>query len=69
VPSICQKIENGIPGSYEYMLAFDKTGIDDRNDNFSVVYTDKIFGIGAVAFVYDQHDIKRIPKLKSSLTQ
>jgi len=57
-PAICQKIENGMSGNYEYILAFDKKL--DRKD-FSLFYKDKIFGIGVVAFVYDQNDIRKIP--------
>lgn len=64
-PAICQKIENGIPGSYQYMLAFESQGKEIGNNDFTVIYNDKIFGIGTVAFVYNQDDIKKIPKLKS----
>jgi hypothetical protein len=63
MPAICQKIENGISGSYEYMLAFEKPPGGD-NKIFSVIYKDKMFGMGTVEFVYDQDDIKKIPKLK-----
>lgn len=62
-PAICQKIENGISGSYEYMLAFEKPKDVRGKKDFTVFYNDKIFGIGTVAFVYSQDDIKRIPKL------
>lgn len=62
-PVFCQKIENGIGGSYEYMLAFERpAGI--IND-FSVIYNDKIFGVGTVAFVYRNEDIMKIPIFKS----
>lgn len=63
-PAICQKIENGKGGSYEYMVAFEKTGSREVED-FTVFYTDKIFGTGTIAFVYSQKDIKKIPLLKS----
>jgi hypothetical protein len=65
-PAICQKVENGIAGSYEYMLAFEKPrGYQMEKDrSFSVIYNDKLFGIGTIAFVYDKEDIKKIPKLK-----
>lgn len=62
LPAICQKIENGIGGSYEYMLAFEKPA--GAEEDFTVIYNDKIFSIGTVAFVYDQNDIKKIPKIK-----
>lgn len=63
MPAICQKIENGIPGSYEYMLAFDNShDIAGKND-FTLYYKDKIFGIGVLAFAYSQRDIRRIPRL------
>lgn len=54
--SICQKIENGIPGSYEYMLAFEKP-VDDSK-SYTVFYNDKIFGIGTLAFHYNKEDFK-----------
>jgi hypothetical protein len=61
LPVFCQKIENGVGGSYEYMVVFDKpVGEDD----FSVVYNDKIFGIGSVAFVYKNEDLRKIPVIK-----
>jgi hypothetical protein len=65
-PAICQKIENGIAGSYEYMLAFEKPPNSQKegDNSFSVIYNDKLFGIGTIAFVYDKDDIKKIPKLK-----
>lgn len=68
-PAICQKIENGIAGSYEYMLAFEnKNGEDDDGDH-TVIYNDKIFGTGTTAFVYNQTDIKKIPTLKYTKTK
>jgi hypothetical protein len=69
VPAICQKIENGISGSYEYMLAFEKPSGGMEEKDFTVFYNDKIFGIGTVAFVYDQDDIKKIPKLKKDTSE
>ncbi len=67
-PAICQKIENGISGSYEYMLAFEKPPVQEEKDGFTVIYNDKIFGIGTIAFVYNKDDIKKIPKLKAKTT-
>jgi len=61
LPAICQRIQNGHSGSYEYMAAFEKTKND--KEDFTVVYKDKIFGIGTVAFVYRQADINKIPTL------
>ena len=61
-PVICQKIQNGRPGSYEYVVAFN----DDHNDqDYTLFYKDKLFGIGTVAFVYDQQHISNIPVLKT----
>ena len=62
-PVFCQKIENGIGGSYEYMLAFESPV--NAEEDFTVFYHDKIFGLGTVAFVYKQEDIRKIPILKS----
>lgn len=62
LPSICQKIENGKPGNYEYLLAFKKSH-SLSEETFTVFYHDKIFGIGSIAFVYRQEDIDKIPTL------
>ncbi|HEV7782326.1 MAG TPA: hypothetical protein VGO58_13725 [Chitinophagaceae bacterium] len=64
LPLICQKIENGIGGSYQYMLVFEKQE-EELTKDFAVVYNDKVFGTGTLAFVYNQEDISKIPKLKS----
>jgi hypothetical protein len=61
--SICQRIQNGQADNYEYLLAFEKR---DNND-FTVAYNDKIFGIGTVAFVYRQADIQKLPMLKTAV--
>ena len=65
IPAICQKIENGVPGSYQYLLVFEKkAGLEDQD--FALIYKDKIFATGVLAFVYRQKDIRKIPKLKST---
>lgn len=66
IPVICQKIENGKSGSYEYLMAFEKENLQKKEDDFTVFYHDKIFGMGTIAFVYDQNDIKNtvLKKLK-----
>lgn len=46
----CQRIENGLPGSYEYMVAFEKPL--QTNNHSTLIYQDKIFGLGTVAFEY-----------------
>jgi hypothetical protein len=61
--AICQKIENGRAGSYEYLLAFEKRNREE--EDFTVFYHDKIFGMGTIAFVYKQEEIKKIPALKT----
>jgi len=61
-PAICQKIENGIKGSYEYMLAFEKN--DNDQGGFTLLYHDNIFSIGTVAFSYNEKDILKIPGTK-----
>ena len=60
---ICQRIENGRKGSYEYLVAFQKDQQADRG-NMTVFYEDKIFGIGKIAFVYKRDDIEKIPAPK-----
>jgi hypothetical protein len=61
-PVICQRIENGRSGSYEYLVAFDN---DYSPGDFTLFYKDKIFGIGTVAFVYKEKDLSKIPSLKT----
>jgi hypothetical protein len=62
-PAICQKIENGLSGSYEYMLAFDNSHRTMDKNDFTLLYKDKVFGIGVLAFVYRQKDIRKISRL------
>jgi hypothetical protein len=57
LPAICQRIQNGYSKSYEYVIAFEK--LQKNNDDFLVAYKDKVFGIGAIAFVYKKDDPKR----------
>jgi len=61
-PAICQKIENGIAGCYEYIVVFEKEKGEWKD--FALVYHDKIFSIGTVAFVYNEKDILKIPGIK-----
>lgn len=63
-PAICQKIENGVPGSYQYMLVFEKKDKGSDDQDFALIYRDKVFATGILAFVYKQEDIRKIPKLK-----
>jgi hypothetical protein len=55
--TFCQKIENGRRNNYEYAIAFEipKQIIAD---DLTLVYNDKIFGVGTVAFPYSQNDLK-----------
>ncbi len=62
LPAICQRIQNGLSRSFEYMLAFEKQE-KNNDEDFTVVYNDKIFGIGTIAFVFKKEDIKKIPIL------
>lgn len=62
-PVICQKIESGKSGSYEYIMAFDNSNKQIDKNDFTLFYKDKIFGIGMLAFVYRQKDIRKIPGL------
>ncbi len=64
-PAICQKIENGMGGSYQYVLAFDRKMDLEHPRDFGIFYFDKIFGMGDLAFVYRSNDIKKIPKTNS----
>jgi len=66
-PAICQKIENGIPGSYQYLIAFPKGGRSEKDFDFGLLYEDKVFGVGTIAFLYKKDDIKKIPVIKSSV--
>jgi hypothetical protein len=61
-PVFCQKIENGISGTYEYMVAFENS--DKRKWNeFELFYKDKIFNTGTVVFVYREKELRKIPVL------
>jgi hypothetical protein len=62
-PAICQKIENSVSGSYEYMVAFQNDDARLQKSDFTLYYKDKIFGLGDIAFVYSQKDIQKIPGL------
>lgn len=56
-PAFCQKIENGKGNSYEYIVAFAKTS-NISTSGLTLMYEDKIFGVGKVAFVYEPGDLK-----------
>jgi hypothetical protein len=56
-PAFCQKIENGKGDSYEYIVAFAKTS-NISTSGLTLMYEDKIFGVGKVAFVYEPGDLK-----------
>lgn len=62
-PVICQKIETGISGRYEYMVAFQNSNEQLSKNDFTLYYKDKIFGLGVIAFVYSQKDIRQVPKI------
>ncbi len=66
--SICQKIVNGRSWSHEYMLAFERGGRSEKDTDFALLYKDRIFGIGTVAFVYNGKDIRQIPTIKTETT-
>lgn len=55
--SFCQKIENGRSHSYEYIVAFEIQK-QKANSGLTLVYNDKIFSVGTVAFVYQPNDLK-----------
>lgn len=57
LPGICQKVENGKKNSYEYVVAFE-AGEELKKEDLTLLYKDKIFGVGTVAFVYDKADLK-----------
>jgi len=50
------------------MLAFEKPPAWVDGNGFAVIYNDKIFGIGTIAFVYNSDEIKKVPKLKVTTT-
>jgi hypothetical protein len=66
-PAICQKIETGITGRYEYLLAFDNHMNRVGNNNCTLYYKDKIFGLGVVAFVYNQKDVQKVVRLAQKI--
>jgi hypothetical protein len=58
IPSICQKVENGKANSFEYIVAFEASNKDFFKKELTLVYNDKVFGIGKLAFVYNPSDTK-----------
>lgn len=62
-PVICQKIETGVSGRYEYLVAFHNDDNQLSKNDFTLYYKDKIFGLGVIAFVYSQKDIQQVPKI------
>lgn len=62
-PVICQKIETGVSGRYEYMVAFQNSNESLSKNDFTLYYKDKIFGLGVIAFVYSQKDIQKVPRI------
>jgi hypothetical protein len=62
-PVICQKIETGVSGRYEYLVAFHNDNNRLSKNDFTLYYKDKIFGLGVIAFVYSQKDIRQVPKI------
>lgn len=63
-PVICQKIEQGVSGRYQYLVAFEKHHPGQTQPDFVLLYKDKIFGIGTVAFVYRKEITQKVPILK-----
>lgn len=57
--AFCQKIENGKSESYEYIVAFEKPANVEAT-GVTLVYNDKIFGVGKLAFVYQSNDLKNL---------
>ncbi len=55
-PAICQRIESGQAEVYDYMLAIEKTFILP-NAVIQILYNDKIFTVGQIAFVFDPQEI------------
>lgn len=60
-PVSCDRIMNGKTGCYEYIVAFEKRPALQAS-GITLVYDDKIFGVGRVAFAYQANDLKE-PKL------
>ncbi|MGV3768137.1 MAG: hypothetical protein ACO1NW_18540 [Chitinophagaceae bacterium] len=63
-PAICQKVEDGIVQNEQYMLAFECVEDITALKDITLVYSDKIFGIGDIAFAFKATDMKRIPAIK-----
>lgn len=57
--AFCQKIENGKSESYEYIIAFEKLSNIDVS-GLTLIYNDKIFGVGKLAFVYQPDELKNL---------
>lgn len=61
IPALCQRVMNGKSKSFEYLIAFEKRPALQAS-GITLVYDDKIFGVGRVAFAYQANDLKE-PKL------
>jgi hypothetical protein len=66
-PAICQKVETGVAGRYEYLVAFDNSNNCAGKNDMTLFYKDKIFGLGVVAFVYNQKDVRKVMSLAEGL--
>lgn len=62
-PAICERINNGIKDDNEYMVVFTKPV--KLSDKFSLIYDDKLFGVGKQEFAYNTNKFKKISSLKN----
>lgn len=63
-PVICQRVANGRTDSYEYLLAFSKGEEELKDRGATLVYKDKMFSIGTIAFVYNKEIFQQLPVIK-----
>ena len=61
LPAIAQRIQNGVSGRFEYLVAFPESIRQFTGNDHTLVYNDKIFGLGTVAFLYKKEDTNKLP--------
>lgn len=57
IPAICERINNGIKDDNEYLVVF--TRPVKLSDKFTLIYEDKLFGVGKQEFLYFPNEFEK----------
>jgi hypothetical protein len=57
LPVMVHRVVNGVKGRYEYLVAFERLEGFGQTGRVSILYEDKIFGIGTQVFDFRKEDI------------